>query len=179
MGGRADVKNCRVVSFQLSANRRMRTRTTIAWRVSASLTVGLLACCTLSEAQVSKWVDESGVVHYGDSVPEKFRNSAKIVPLRNDAPSAAQVRAAQLRSENQRAALASGHKASETAASSLIPASATEPLHEASCHEQWQQFRNVEDCFAPYRNATGGIKPEAFDHCPVIKEPVNCPISSK
>jgi hypothetical protein len=50
-------------------------------------------------------VDESGVVHYGDSVPEKFRNNGKIVPLRSDTPTAAQVREAQLRLEGQRAAL--------------------------------------------------------------------------
>ncbi len=171
MGGEPRGKYCRVTSLQPSANRRMHTRTTVAFACSlrASLAVGLLACCSLSHAQVAKWVDESGVVHYGDSVPEKFKNNAKIVPLHNDTPSAAQVREAQLRTEGQRAALKSGSKSSEAAT----------PPHEASCHDKWQQFSEARDCFDPYRNANGSIKPEAFNHCPVVLEPVNCPISSK
>jgi hypothetical protein len=154
----------------------MRTRTNIgsAWRPGARLAVGLLACCCLAQAQVSKWVDEKGVVHYGESVPEKFKSSAKVVPLRSDAPNAADARQAQSRLEGYRATLKPGNKTAETTASSQIAASTPDRPHEPSCDERWQQYRESLECFGPYRTANGAIKAEAFDHCPDIKEPTLC-----
>lgn len=39
------------------------------------------------------------------------------------------------------------------------------------CETQQRLYRESQECFAPYRNATGGIKPEAFERCQEVAEP--------
>lgn len=44
------------------------------------------------------------------------------------------------------------------------------------CEDKWMQYMKSQECFAPYRNANGSIKAEAFKHCVEVKYPADCPI---
>jgi len=46
------------------------------------LLLGILVVAQMASAQVERWVDENGQVHYGDSVPEKYRKKAEEVELK-------------------------------------------------------------------------------------------------
>lgn len=41
-----------------------------------------------------------------------------------------------------------------------------------SCEARKERYRESQECFAPYRTATGGIKREAFRHCIELKQPL-------
>ena len=55
--------------------------------------------------------------------------------------------------------------------------SASTSVHAAdskACAQEWERFERSGACFAPYRLAGGGIKPEAFKHCTEVPMPT-CP----
>ena len=52
-------------------------------------------------------------------------------------------------------------------------AKASEGRKDLSCEARKRRYRESQECFAPYRTATGGIKREAFQHCIELKQP-NC-----
>jgi hypothetical protein len=143
------------------------------------LVVALLGFGT-AQAEVSRWVDEKGVVHYGDVVPEKYRGRANAVPLRSDALSPEQEKEAQLRMQKYREALKPAARAPEPAPPAIVDStdsadSPALPIQTTglTCDEQWQQYFAAQDCFGPYRIKNGAAKIEAFSHCPVISVP-NC-----
>jgi hypothetical protein len=126
------------------------------------------------QAQVSKWVDEKGTVHYGDAIPDKYRDSAKAVALRNDAQSPAEAMEAQTRLQSYTESPKAPKSASEPAAPAIddsLPPQVR--VYDSSCDGQWQQYYDALDCFAPYKNTNGSMKPEAASRCPIIKAP-NC-----
>jgi hypothetical protein len=143
------------------------------WRLSSALAVVLLGFGNV-QAEVSKWVDEKGAVHYGDAVPDKYRGSAKVMPPNSDAPSPAQERDAQLRLQEYTEALKATSAAPEPATPAIVDSPAPQTkTHDLSCDGQWQRYFDAQDCFGPYRIKSGAVKPEAFSACPVIKVP-NC-----
>lgn len=116
-----------------------------------------------------------GNVHYGDVVPDKYRSNAKAVPLRNDAPSPARERDAQLPLQKDREPLKAASRASEPASPAIIDSPAPQlQTDNLSCDEQWDQYFEALECFGPYRNANGSTKVEALSHCPIVKEPTGC-----
>ena len=55
--------------------------------------------------------------------------------------------------------------------SSLI----TTPSQEAeACRAQLKEYHQSIECFAPYRTAKGGVRPEAYQHCKEVKQPRGC-----
>ena len=144
------------------------------WYVSIALALALLGA-GMAWAQVSKWVDEKGVVHYVDVVPDKYRGNAKAMTLRNDAPSPAEQREALLRlqqsTESQRAKRSVSAPAAPAVVDAAAPPTETDGL---SCAEQWKLYRQAQECFGPYKNANGSVKVEALAQCPIVKEPTNC-----
>jgi hypothetical protein len=66
------------------------------------------------------------------------------------------------------------------------PASAPVPVHsapidekandKATCAEKWDRYHKSQDCFAPYRNVNGTMKPGAFEHCTEVRYPSECPL---
>ena len=47
----------------------------------------------------------------------------------------------------------------------------------AACAEKLDRYRKSLDCFAPYTNTNGTMKPGAFDHCTTVKYPIECPLN--
>jgi hypothetical protein len=68
---------------------------------------------------------------------------------------------------------------------SQAPASAPVPVYaapidekandKATCAEKWDRYQKSEECFGPYHNVDGTMKPGAFEHCTDIKQPTECP----
>jgi hypothetical protein len=128
--------------------------------------------------EVFKWVDENGKVHYGESVPERYKRNAKKVDLTDVEGSSAQQEEAKARAARDKARAESLQRARERQADAPQPATALPaevPMAGDECEEQMRKYLESQDCFAPYVNANGGgIKPEAFQHCTEIKQPRGC-----
>lgn len=132
-------------------------------------------------AQVYKWVDEHGKVHYGDAPPDHAQSKKKPVKIETPAPSPGERDAALKRAEAERRKLdhltQSRRNADEKA--KHRPATATAgsaPPNETPCQKEWREFRERAACFAPYRTATGGIKAEAYQKCKEAVQPSSvCP----
>lgn len=61
----------------------------------------------------------------------------------------------------------------EPASSVLIDESATD---KASCTAKWDRYHKSQECFAPYMNVNGSMKPGAFENCTDVKAPTECPL---
>lgn len=137
----------------------------------------LIACLsTLGYAAgIYKWVDEKGIVHYGDTVPEKYKDTATDETKLKDAQPPTDEAEAMQKREKARATLEREPLNQEPASTSR---SDTEPDDENSsktaCEQQRQKYVESLECFAPYRNALGGIKAEAYNYCTEVAEPPLC-----
>jgi hypothetical protein len=66
------------------------------------------------------------------------------------------------------------------------PASAAVPVYsapidetandKATCAAKWDRYHKSQECFAPYHNVDGTMKPGAFEHCTEVKYPTECPL---
>ena len=119
---------------------------------------------------VYKWKDASGKMQYSDKPPAPNASSLK---LNNDAPSAAEAQAARDRLEAMKAESASRAAARNTPTGAPADAGAnTGPAaDESACQAKWREYNESYACFDPYRLVGGGIRPEAFEKCKVVKQP--------
>ena len=46
----------------------------------------------------------------------------------------------------------------------------------ATCAKKWDRFHKSQECFSPYHNVNGTMKPGAFENCTDIKPPNECPL---
>jgi hypothetical protein len=46
----------------------------------------------------------------------------------------------------------------------------------SDCKARLKQYWDSQACFAPYKTINGGFKPGAFEHCKVVKYPIDCPV---
>jgi hypothetical protein len=143
----------------------------------------LLLAATAHAATIYRWVDDKGHTHFSDTVPEKYKKSAKRVETRKDEISPQRQKEAQARAAKDKAqaeALAKQRAAAAASAPSAPASSASAPIvkrpvqgvtDSTDCATWWQLYFESQECFGPFRTATGGLKPEAFDHCNVIPSP--------
>lgn len=119
---------------------------------------------------IYKWKDASGKMQYSDKPPAPNASSMK---LNNDAPSAAEAQAARDRLEAMKAESASRAAARNTPTGAPADAGAnTGPAaDESACQAKWREYNESYACFDPYRLVGGGIRPEAFEKCKVVKQP--------
>ena len=150
------------------------------WR--AALACALLAGAGLAQAQtaIKRWVDERGVVHYGDAVPAAQTRSGAEVSTVTPVPAIStddQTRArAQERLQAYREQMAQQNAAAApaSAASAATPPTGPNP-NDNSCLAQWQRYDAAYACLDGHRAAGGVVKPEALEKCPVLKQP-DCPL---
>lgn len=105
--------------------------------------------------EIFKWVDEKGGTHYGESVPDQYKQSATQYEDKRAAPVKSKVR----------------HRSKSHSKSPAMPVSTVGKDKDSSCEAEKRKYRESEACFTPYRNTNGGIKAEAFKHCVEVKEP--------
>jgi Sec-independent protein translocase protein TatA len=144
----------------------------------ALLLFGSLSLATYA-ADVFRWVDENGKIHYGDSVPERYKQAAKKLDAERANVTSAQRQEAEARLAREKAAAESMRRAREAKLGATQSSSAKSPDiarvdGNAGCAEQMKRYQESLDCFAPYRTARGGIKQEAFQHCTEVKQPAGC-----
>lgn len=129
-----------------------------------------------------KWVDENGLVHYGDEVPQAQERNATEVDTRRTTVTDAQQRDAEAAYSRDKAWLDKSRKPAARNAP-VAPASGvsqtTQDSHSPTdkkgrCEEEWRKYRESLDCFGPYRTVFGGIRAEAFEHCTEMKQPEMC-----
>ncbi|MBT9613479.1 MAG: DUF4124 domain-containing protein [Burkholderiales bacterium] len=128
-------------------------------------------------ADMFKWVDEKGRIHYGESVPEQYKRSATHFEEKGAEPidAKSQKAAASLAKDSAAPAKSKVRRQAKSnkphSKSPALPVSSGSQDKGSSCEAEKRKYRESEACFAPYRNATGGIKAEAFKHCVEVKEP--------
>ncbi|MFV0678911.1 DUF4124 domain-containing protein [Ottowia sp.] len=139
------------------------------------LAASLLATAAPASAQIKRWVDENGVVHFSNADPQpadQVASPVTEVPLARQ-PSAAESAAAQQQLEKYRQQLAQNPPAAPASAASS-PQPQTPSADDQSCAAQWQRYNAAYACLDPYRAKGGAIKAEGFAKCPVVKQP-SCP----
>lgn len=136
-----------------------------------------MAACAPAAATVYRWVDDQGRTHFADTVPERYRDRARPVDLRDDTPTEAERRQAEERAARERARLAppaDGPAAASRPAASA-PAAARRPPAPPSADTDCETWRRLYEeslaCFGPYRNVRGAPRPEAFERCTPVDEP--------
>lgn len=142
-------------------------------KMLCSLCLVLLVVPSATAAEVYRWIDERGQVHYGDQPPGP---RAAEIELHVQEPSAAEqeraaARVGRIKAQAQdweRERIADDRRDAERAPP------APEPRGELSCEERHALYRESDACFAPFRNVNGSIKPEAFEHCVPMQKPDPC-----
>lgn len=144
---------------------------------------GVLLFSPLHAADIYRWVDQDGRTHISEVVPEKYRKSATRIDSRQYELTAEQRREAEARvaQEKVRAAEAKQRKARSDAVEAANSASAAAAAGSAprpattqgtDCATLRRLYRESQECFAPYRTATGTTKAEAFEKCTPVADPV-------
>lgn len=140
-----------------------------------------LACITAAAAFAARaadiyvWTDESGKTHLSDSVPPKYRKSAVRIDSSQFELSPEQQRdAAAGRAALEKKASANTVPAprspARTAAPLRAPAASGSPSSN-DCETLQREYRDSLECFAPYVNANGSLKPGAFAACRSVVNP--------
>jgi hypothetical protein len=142
-----------------------------------------LAPCLLHAADpIYRWVDEKGTVHYGDTVPDRYKDSAMHKPeLKEHSVIDVTPTPQQMQARERALDILDVEPEARPANPGAAPANANTPAPMVSentadmtCEEQWQRYNASQACFAPYRMANGAIRPEAFDNCVAIPQPAQC-----
>ena len=156
------------------------------WRHLACALGGAALCAVGAAGDIYRWVDDKGRVQMSDRPPPRSTGPVIRQDARRDEVAPAQRKAAQDRAARDRALLESAQADRDKAAvrspkpravassgfadesdPSLPPRASAE-----DCRMWRQEYRRNEACFAPFRTARGGIKPEAFRVCgPELLDP--------
>jgi len=127
------------------------------------------------------WVDAQGRTHLADSVPDRYRASARRIESGAYELSDAQRAAAQARAARDRAALRSAPApgaavAPVPAAPAPLVARSRPRIGEGECDRLWREFFESQACYAPFRTSNFGIKAEAVDYCgePLLNPSLRC-----
>jgi hypothetical protein len=126
-----------------------------------------------SGADIWRWVDEAGKVHYGDTVPDKYKSVAKQVHA-EDAVSDEDRRAAAERANREKGKVMELRSAREAGAQTP-PTPPSDQPKQSSCDARWQAYLDNAACYAPFHVANGGLREGALETCgPTVQEPQNC-----
>jgi hypothetical protein len=148
-------------------------------RGAVTFVLACAAVCAARAADIYVWTDESGKTHLADSVPAKYRKSAvridssqfELTPEQQREAAAA--RAALEKKADAVPAPAPGP--APTVRPGAAPTSrAPAPLGPPSageCEALQREYRESLECFAPFVNANGSLKPGAFAACKSVVNP--------
>jgi hypothetical protein len=141
-----------------------------------------------SAAPIYRWVDENGRTQLSDTVPEKYRKSAKQVDSEQfrvspEARKSAEERAAKqkaLASELDNRRTKEEASVASAASAASTPGSRKSAATSASDCATWRRlYRESQACFAPYHNSDGSLKPGAHDNCTQVDNPeIKCGVES-
>lgn len=151
-------------------------------------------------AEVYKWVDEAGNVHFGDRVPEKYQQAGETVDVQMRQPTTADRQRAEAMMETIRQAADSAqkqrlekrksikndpeqsglsnrsHKADDySPPNNRVPGQArlTRKQRMENYDAAMTRYRKSQRCFARFQKQGGGTRGYAFDHCETVERPVH------
>ncbi len=128
-------------------------------------------------ADIVRWVDERGVVHYSDVNPAKSKTRPEEVQIRGRPPTDLEKQEIEARLRKYRDSLSTQPDAAPAAEeAALIPSSppAVPGRDKPGCEAQWTHYLGSLACFGRYANGNGSVRPEAFRHCAVVSQPEYC-----
>ena len=136
---------------------------------SLSTALVLLTCMSaqLSHAQIFSWVDEHGVKHFGDQVPEKYKDAKHAVSL-NKLNTTQGVNTEKLNR------LSESIKASNDKRAQTKPEpedTETEKSKPKTCKELIEEYEKSYTCFNQCRNANGSINRAKCPSCVSVTRP--------
>lgn len=139
----------------------------------------IMPCMLQAGNPIYRWVDEAGKVHYGDTVPERYKDSATRKPELKEHPVIDVTPTAREQQAREEALDTLDLEPKADTPSPAAPAEADTPAvsentADMTCEEQWSRYNASQACFAPFRMANGAIRPEAFDNCVVVPQPAQC-----
>jgi hypothetical protein len=121
---------------------------------------------------VYKWTDDKGRVHYSDAPPAGRPSKAVEIDVREPTDAdrkAAEGRAARNKENTVQPAVAASAPPVGKVPSMSPPQTA--PGDTAACQAEWDAYLKSTECFGPYVNANGSIRPEAFKVCTEVPQP--------
>lgn len=129
-----------------------------------------------SAGEVFKWVDENGKVHYGDVLPDKYKQQAKKVDSADPGVTDAQRMEAEARNAKEKKRAEALQKSrEEKAEAEPDPAPAPAPQVANDCEAQMNRYLASLACFDKFRNANArGAKPEGVEECQQVAQPQGC-----
>lgn len=152
-------------------------------RLPHALVLGLVlagAAGAAGAGTVWRWTDDAGRTHYGETVPERYRDRARPLAADPAPPSDEQRREARERAARDKARAAAIADAPPAAAPAPPPAASTAegprrparaPDADTDCATWARLYQESLDCFGPYRTVRGATRPEAFERCTPVDEP--------
>ncbi|MGO1692189.1 MAG: DUF4124 domain-containing protein [Marinobacter sp.] len=151
-------------------------------------------------AEVYKWLDEAGNIHFGDRVPEKYRQAGEAVDVQMRQPTAADRQKAEAVAKSIRQAAdsaqerrleeiesikesseQSGQVSTSQKATNNSPPNTLKPGQARLTRKQRMEnydaamarYRESQRCFAPYQKLGGGTRGYAFDQCETVERPIH------
>jgi hypothetical protein len=138
-------------------------------RLLACILAGAVLPAVGNAADLYRWVDAQGTPHVSDrpppNPPANMTRESMSSPV--STPPQAQP---QERAQQDRARAPHGERDKGTVQRAGTPPSA--PAGSQDCKARWDAYQRSQACFAPYRTAEAGLKPEAFTACgPDLADP--------
>lgn len=141
------------------------------------LPIGLIALLALpAHAQIKRWVDERGIVHYSNVGPQPNERVAS--PVTELAP-AQPITVADPAQGQQRWRQEPASPTPNGATPGLAPRGDKPAPEDPSCAGHWARYNAAYACLNPYRAQGGAIRAEGFSKCPVVKQPECAPPESQ
>lgn len=157
--------------------------------VASIVIVSVGLCAGLASAQLYRWTDSQGRVQMSDKAPPEGTPGVSIIDPKQHsvdpkAHAAAVKRAEEdrqrLRDLEQKRVQAAAPAASAASAAASGPLAAASkpsgPPGETDCARRQREYRQSQECYAPFRLSNGGLRPEAMEKCGAgAPEPGKCP----
>ena len=148
-------------------------------RGAVAFVIAGAAAFAAQAADIYVWTDENGKTHLADSVPAQYRKAAVRIDSSQFELTAEQQReaaAARAALEKKADAVAAPASSSPPAVNpgAVSPSRAAAPIGPPSagrCEALQREYRDSLECFAPFVNANGSLKPGAFASCKSVVNP--------
>jgi hypothetical protein len=161
----------------LYANNRIRYSTITYMALLVSTTLGFTPA---HATDIYRWVDESGQTHFSDTAPPRSKTPVSRIDSRQYELSPEQRKEAEARATKAKAD--SGKTLERKAATEVPPATASrsevgttaaKPSAPAiDCATKLRRYWESSECYAPFFNTNGSIKPNALETCgPAVPYP--------
>jgi hypothetical protein len=135
---------------------------------------GTVLALAAHAADIYRWTDENGKVFLSESVPPKYKDKATRIDSRQFELSPEQRRDAEARlarAKKELAASAPAPAGEPGAAAPLRPLPPASAPERTECEALQREYLDSLECFAPFVNANGSLKPNAFAACKAVVDP--------